>query len=375
MTNLTFTYLMNSLKNVRNVDSPEHPPAYKNAPEGDKNGIFQDDEGNKMKIEVDKDGKIKRARIYLNASYDFVDAVEVDLQDTDKHEEITTLKTLLFGHDTDGVRLGENVITTGRIWIETFSSNKDARLHKRLYTHSIEYTGRREINLTNQDKHFIECFVKKHGDNTVTKLSEYFATDIIGNEHVKKGLLLCAASCGDDTESIKKYNRRIRIHGFVIGPTGLAKSPLLRKISGTTPGSIYESMQNTSTKSLTVIVEPGDSPIIRLGPACLAKNSILAANELGRTSGEDDLSQLLDVMEEGGFSANKYGRHLARIHAPTVVIGSANPKVERDDTNDSSEHFDINDMGIIRPVMDRFDLIFILRTERSKEYLKKVQYS
>ena len=129
-------------------------------------------------------------------------------------------------------------------------------------------------------------------------------------------------------------------------------------------------MQNTTSKSLTAIIskEGGDSPMIRLGPAPLAKFGILAANELGRTSGEDDLSQLLDILEEGKFSVNKYGFRLPDIHSPTVVIGAANPRVERDSDN---SRFDINDMGIIRPIIDRFDLIFVLRIRRDKEYLKE----
>src|ERR687891_2190119 len=94
-------------------------------------GLFEDDAGNKMKIEFDKEGMIKRQVVYLKTSFDFIDAVEVDLQDTEKHEEITTLKTLLFGDDIKDVRLGERVVTAGRIWIELLTSHKDARLHKR----------------------------------------------------------------------------------------------------------------------------------------------------------------------------------------------------------------------------------------------------
>jgi thiol-disulfide isomerase/thioredoxin len=124
------------LKICDNVDAPEHPEALKDAKEGDKEGLFMDDDGNKMKLEFDKDGKIKRQRVYLRTNFEFIDAVEVDLQDTEKHEEITTLKTLLFGDDIKDVRLGERVVTAGRIWIELLTSHKDARLHKRLYTHS-----------------------------------------------------------------------------------------------------------------------------------------------------------------------------------------------------------------------------------------------
>ena len=179
-----------------NVDSTDHPAEFSEifgAQLQDKDRkIFTDEQGRKFQMDFDKNGKIKRRRVFLNFDYEFRDAVEIDLQDDDKHEEITTLKTLLLGDDTIGVRLGEKVVTTGKIWIETFTSNRDARLHKRLYAHSIEYKTRREIAISNLDKMAIERFAKTFGDYTLTKLSEMFAPDIFGNEHIKKGLLMCA---------------------------------------------------------------------------------------------------------------------------------------------------------------------------------------
>jgi DNA replicative helicase MCM subunit Mcm2 (Cdc46/Mcm family) len=68
----------------------------------------------------------------------------------------------------------------------------------------------------------IKSFAKGNG-NVIDLLVSKFAPSVIGYEHVKKGLLLCAANSGKDSIS-----RRLRINALLIGETGLDKSALLR---------------------------------------------------------------------------------------------------------------------------------------------------
>ena len=58
--------------------------------------------------------------------------------------------------------------------------------------------------------------------NVLDILGSMFAPDIIGNNIIKQGMLLCAASTNKD-ESQKK------IHVLIIGDPGLGKSAVLRK--------------------------------------------------------------------------------------------------------------------------------------------------
>jgi replicative DNA helicase Mcm len=56
---------------------------------------------------------------------------------------------------------------------------------------------------------------------------------------------------------------------------------------------------------------------LRLGPIPLAKNAICAINEIGSMNFEDQRF-LLDIMEEGRFTIDKYGIH-QEIDSPTTI--------------------------------------------------------
>jgi replicative DNA helicase Mcm len=171
----------------------------------------------------------------------------------------------------------------GVIYIEKFTK-MDYSLHSRLYSHSITYEARKEISLSSQDVDAIKRFVSKHGNKIVDVISKMFAPDVIGLYNVKKGLILCAASCANDAKK-----QRQRIHALLIGEPGLAKSMLLRKSCEIVPNSRSESAQNSSGKSLTAIVskENGENTVLRLGPIPFAKEAIAGLNELGRMSFDD----------------------------------------------------------------------------------------
>ena len=145
-----------------------------------------------------------------------------------------------------------------------------------------------------------------------------FATQVIGYNNVKKGLLLCAASYSTNKEIEK-------LHAFLVGDPGLAKSLPLREAAKLVPNSRYESAQLSTGKSLTAVVslEDGDILMLRAGAVPKAKGAIAALNEIARMSHEDQ-GCLLDAMQEQEFTTNKYGENF-RIDSPTVIIASANP--------------------------------------------------
>jgi MoxR-like ATPase len=154
----------------------------------------------------------------------------------------------------------------------------------------------------------------------------------------------------------------------LVGEPGLAKSQLIKETTKLVPNSRYESGQNSSGKSLTAIVTKEDENyVLRLGPVPLAKEAICAINELGRMSFEDQ-AYLLDTMEEGEFTINKYGIN-ARIRAPTAIIASANP------LNNSSwihdDKIDLDEIPAIKPLIDRFDLMFVFRTLRDATTIRE----
>jgi hypothetical protein len=95
----------------------------------------------------------------------------------------------------------------------------------------------------------------------------------------------------------------------------------------------------------------------------------------------EDQAYLLDIMEEGEFTINKYGLN-SKIRSDTVIIATANPiesrwKADKNrsiGSNNNSAYeakIDISKIPLLRPILDRFDLIYILRDIREEQALRE----
>jgi replicative DNA helicase Mcm len=260
--------------------------------------------------------------------------------------------------------IGEKVIVTGDIYNIDIGKGKRESYVAHLYVkYLIKYLSKQDIELSNEDVKAIKRFAEKVGpDNVVNKLSEMFASSIIGNNHVKKGLLLCAASSSDD-KTMKK------IHAILVGDPGLAKSRLLKESTKLVPNSRYESVQYATDKSLTAIVtkEEGAALMLRIGPIPQAKGAIAALNEMGRMIYEDQ-GYMLDTMQEQEFTTNKFGQNF-HVDSPTVIIGSANPQGGSWKSSHDDEKIDLDSITMIKPLIDRLDLIFAFKDNRDENVL------
>jgi replicative DNA helicase Mcm len=138
------------------------------------------------------------------------------------------------------------------------------------------------------------------------------------------------------------------------------------------PNSRYESVQFATGKSLTAIVteEEGGAHILRIGPVPQAKGAIAALNEMGRMT-HNDQGLLLDTMQEQEFTTNKYGLNF-HVDAPTAIVASANPQggswKSYGDQNDDDK-IDWDKIPMMKPLIDRFDLIFTFKENRDAGYL------
>ena len=303
----------------------------------------------------------------------YVNAVTVELQDTETFNEIERLHVILFDEDTIDINLGERVVITGQIEIHTESRRQ--RSHSILFARSVEYEAKEEIIVTPKDKESIERFtIKIKGrEKIIDQLVSMFDNSVIGHDHVKKGLLLTSVSTLNVINNFVSRNnntkrRKYRIHSLIIGEPGLAKTLLLKSTKDLVPKSRYESSQNSSGKSLTAIVSKEDeSHVLRLGPVPLAKDAICALNELGRM-GLEDQGHLLDVMEEEEFTINKYGIN-AKIMSPTSIIASANPMNNSRWSN--NEKIDLDEIPALKPIIDRFDYVFVVRGLDDENNIRK----
>jgi DNA replicative helicase MCM subunit Mcm2 (Cdc46/Mcm family) len=260
--------------------------------------------------------------------------------------------------------IGESVVVTGDIYnVDIGRRARESKVVAYLYVkYLVKFLSKQELELTAEDIKGIHRFVNRIGqDNVVEKLKEMFATSIIGNYHVKKGLLLCAASTTTD-KTIKKIN------ALLVGDPGLAKSSLIKESTGLVPNSRYESILFSTAKSLTAIVtkDEGDALTLRIGPIPQAKGAIAALNEIGSMNHEDQ-KYMLDTMQEQEFTVNKYGQNF-HVDAPTAIIGSANP-IGGSWKSMGDERIDLDKIPMIKPLIDRFDLIFTIRDSRDEDTL------
>jgi replicative DNA helicase Mcm len=287
--------------------------------------------------------------------YEVVNAVQIELQDIDTFSDLERLPVILFDDNTKNVSTGEHVLVSGSIQ----KIRKNSRLLPFLFASSIRYQNRKQLIMTSQDVEEIKCFTRD--GSVIDLLVSKFAPSVIGYEHVKKGLLLCAANSGKDSIS-----RRLRINALLIGETGLDKSALLRAAAELVPNSKYCSTLNSSIRSLiAVVTQEEDHYMLRVGPVPAASGAICAINEIGRMDYEDQAG-FLDAMQEGKIPFGKYGFNMTLDGSATFIM-SANP------TNNSSwrntEKVDLNEVPLISPLRDRFDLLFVFRTARDRKMI------
>lgn len=297
-----------------------------------------------------------------NINYDYINAISLELQDDEQFSDIERLDCILLDTDTASIKIGERVEIRGSIHV--INKNQKGNLVPVLFSRNlIDYPNKNDTTISELDKDAIKRFALRYGEEVISKLVDMYDKSVIGSDVAKKALLLSLASAGDDTKILRnnKGNRK-RMHSLLVGPPGVAKSSLLKKASKLIANSRYESSQHASGKSLTAIVEKeNENHSLRLGPIPLAKKSICALNEIGTISFEEQ-KFLLDPMEEGEFTINKYGIN-ATISSPTTVIASTNLLNSSYDSDSYNGYIQLNQIPCIPPLRDRFDLIVVMSEE------------
>ncbi|HEY9387482.1 MAG TPA: hypothetical protein VIP70_10615 [Nitrososphaeraceae archaeon] len=115
-----------------------------------------------------------------------------------------------------------------------------------------------------------------------------------------------------------------------------------------------------------MIDKENENTILRLGPIPLAKNAICAINEIGSMNYVDQ-HFLLDIMEEGKFTIDKYGIH-QDIDSPTTIIATSNPHGAywRESHRIADE-----EIPVIRTLLDRLDQIYGFTDSKSEEEINE----
>ncbi len=306
----------------------------------------------------------------VNVSCEHVTVVDLEVQDLECYNEIERLPVRVFEKDTFDIASGE-VVIIGNLHIVRKNDSTKNKLETFLFADSIESVKRQEITLTEKDIQKIKDW-KQHqedkGINPIDALVALLAPELIDLDHIKKGVLLACVNAGFRNVDIR-FPKRIRIHILIIGDPGLAKTSLLQKTLPLIANSHYAGGQSSTGLSLTAQIskeDGGGTYTMRFGPVVLAKDSICLINEIGQLP-IDEHKHLLDCMEENDFPIAKYGISTT-IEAHPTIIASANPINNK---WQNSESISTREFPTLSQIIQRFDLIFILRENTTSSHLSK----
>jgi replicative DNA helicase Mcm len=201
----------------------------------------------------DAEKKCRKCNKYIKniADCDYVNSINLELQDTNSFNDINRLSVVLLNEDTKNISVGEKVNVIGNIHIINNNKKGRGKLFPCLFAESIKYENREEIDLTKADIKAIERFAKINGSKVIDKLVTMLNPSVIKCRDVKEGLLLSAVNTKFDnldepSNTNNKKNIKIRplqrerINILLIGDPGLGKSLLLKSAVKMVPNSRYE---------------------------------------------------------------------------------------------------------------------------------------
>ena len=186
---------------------------------------------------------------------------------------------------------------------------------------------------------------------------------IIGHHAVKAGILLCLlGGTPPVSEQMDRGNTiRSNSHILIVGDPGMGKSQMLLAATQLASRSVYVGGNTSSTTGLTVTLtkEEGGETGIEAGALVLADQGVACIDELDKCK---HLDGLLEAMEQQCVSIAKAGV-VASLPARCSIIAAANPKHGSYNMSKSVAE----NINMARPILSRFDLVFILRDRVDKD--------
>jgi replicative DNA helicase Mcm len=197
----------------------------------------------------------------------------------------------------------------------------------------------------------------------ISRLTESIAPSVWGYKEIKESLALQLFSGVKKTRSDGTKTRG-DIHILLVGDPGVAKSVMLKFISGIAPKGRYVSGKSTSGAGLTATVVKDEflrGWALEAGALVLSNKGLVCIDELEKMD-ENDRSTMHEAMEQQTITISKANVQ-ATLKSETTILAAANPKYGRfDPTQMIAKQVDL-----APSLLNRFDVIFILKDMPNRE--------
>ena len=279
----------------------------------------------------------------------------------------------------DDARPGDRVDLTGIVRIEQEKMSGVSKSNSPLYRlrldgNNVEFLGgkgsktsrriqREEISP--EEEKTIKSLSKS--PDIYDRIIDSYAPHITGHRIIKESiLLLMAGSTQRELQDGSKIRGDINI--FLVGDPGTAKSEMLKFCARIAPRGLYTSGRGSTAAGLTAAVVRDVNGIFMLeaGATVLGDQGLVCIDEFDKMK-DEDRSALHEVMEQQTASIAK-GGIVATLNARTSILAAANPMYGKyDPFKNITEN-----VNLPIPLLTRFDLIFVVRDQPSKERDEKI---
>ena len=279
----------------------------------------------------------------------------------------------------DDARPGDRVVLTGIVRIEQEKMSGVSKSNSPLYRlrldgNNVEFLGgkgsktsrriqREEISP--EEEKTIKSLSKS--PDIYDRIIDSYAPHITGHRIIKESiLLLMAGSTQRELQDGSKIRGDINI--FLVGDPGTAKSEMLKFCARIAPRGLYTSGRGSTAAGLTAAVVRDVNGIFMLeaGATVLGDQGLVCIDEFDKMK-DEDRSALHEVMEQQTASIAK-GGIVATLNARTSILAAANPMYGKyDPFKNITEN-----VNLPIPLLTRFDLIFVVRDQPSKESDEKI---